>query len=147
LKAGCDWAVPTNSAVSLGGGGILDLNGKAARISSVEYTAGGGMIVNDSGAEMPESFSLRTTVEDIVAGRAIALVGDQNLDGVPLTIEGDDFTGLVKGTRYKVLSVTSGTLAGMPAISGATPPAPWTYVVRGNDLTLHYVKGTVFLLR
>ncbi|MCR5413657.1 MAG: hypothetical protein K6F50_02880 [Kiritimatiellae bacterium] len=147
LKAGCDWAVPTNSAVSLGGGGVLDLNGKAARISSVEYTAGGGRIINTSAAELPESFSLRTTVEDIVAGREIALIGDQDLDGVPLTVEGEEFTGLEKGTRYKVLSVSGGNLLSAPAVSGAMPPAPWAYVVRGNDVTLQYVRGTMFVVR
>ena len=147
LKAGCDWAVPTNSAVVLGGGGVLDLNGKAARISSVEYVAGGGRIINASAAELPAAFTLRTTVEDIVAGRAITLVGDQNLDGVPLMIEGEDFSGLEKGVRYRVLSVSGGTLTGAPAISGATPPPSWTYTMRGNDLTLQYVRGIIFTIR
>lgn len=148
LKAGCDWAVPTNSAVVLGGGGVLDLNGKAARISSIEYTAGGGSIVNASAAELPASFSLRTTIEDVLADRAIVLQGDQDLSGMTLTVEGDDYSALDKNVpRHRVLTVTGGRLVAAPNIAAAAPPAPWAYTVRPDGIILNYVKGSIFIMR
>ena len=148
LKAGCDWAVPTNSAVVLGGGSVLDLNGKAARISSLEYTAGGGSIVNASAAELPASFALRTTIEDVLADRAIALQGDQDLSGLTLTVEGDDYSALDKNApRHRVLTVTGGRLVAAPNIVAAPPPAPWAYTVRPDGIILNYVKGSVFIMR
>jgi autotransporter-associated beta strand protein len=148
LKAGCDWAVPTNSAVVLGGGGVLDLNGKAARISSIEYTAGGGSIVNASAAELPATFSLRTTLEDILADRAIVFSGDQDLSGVTLTVEGDDYSALDKNApRHRVLTVTGGRLVSAPNIAAALPPAPWAYTVRPDGIILNYVKGSIFIMR
>ena len=148
LKAGCDWAVPTNSAVSLGGGGVLDLNGKAARISSIEYTAGGGSIVNASAAELPATFSLRTTLEDVLADRAVLLQGDQDLSGVTLTVEGDDYSVLDKAApRHHVLTVTGGRLVSAPNIVAEPPPAPWAYTVRPDGVILNYVKGSIFIMR
>ncbi len=148
LKAGCDWAIPTNSAVKIGGGATLDLNGKAAKISSVEYLAGGGEIINGGAAELPVSFSMRMSVDDIVEGRAIALAGDQNLSGLTLTVEGDDYSGLDENVRrYHVLTVQGGALTGAPEISAAVPPKPWQYVVRRDGVTLQCVKGTTVLFR
>ena len=148
LKAGCDWAIPTNSAVKIGGGATLNLNGKEAKISSVEYLAGGGQITNGGAAELPASFSMRMSVDDIIAGNAIELTGSQDLSGITLTVDGDDYSALDENVRrYNVLKVSGGTLTGAPTISAAAPPTPWQYTVRGDGVVLQYVKGTTFVFR
>ena len=148
LKAGCDWAVPADSALVIKGGGVLDLNGKEARISSVEYGPGGGSIANAAAAELPATFSMRTTIDDVLAGRAIAFSGSQDLTGITLAVEGDDYSALDKNVRrYRVLTVSGGVLTGAPTIVAEPPPAPWAYTVRTDGVLLNYVAGAVFTLR
>ena len=148
LKAGCDWAIPTNSAVSIGGGATLDLNGKVAKISSIEYTAGGGSIVNGSAAELPAVPSLRLSTTDITSGRAIEFSGDRDFSGSTLTIEGDDYSGLDENVRrYRVLSV-SGALAAAPALNvESDPPSPWCFKTRSDGIVLLRPKGGMVILR
>ena len=147
LKADVDYAIPTNAAVRLAGGD-LDLNGKAACITGVVYAAGGGRILNAGAATLPDAFSLETTVDDIVAGKAIALTGDVDLEGVPLTVFGDDFSALdpKKKGGYPVVTAT-GTLTGAPALTSEPLPANWAFRPRGNKISLVYLKGTMLIVR
>ena len=149
LKAGCDWAIPTNSAVRVSGGGVLNLNGKTARISSIEYGPGGGSVINGSAAELPATVSFALSLDDILAGNAITFTGSQDFTGATLAISGDDYSGFDKAVRrYAVLTVSDGSLTGAPTISPETaPPAPWCFVARNDGVVLTYVKGAIFTVR
>ena len=147
LKADAGYAIPSNAVVRLAGGD-LNLNGKAACITGVVYAAGGGRILNAGAATLPDAFSLETTVDDIVAGKAIALAGDVDLEGVPLTVFGDDFSALdpKKKGGYPVVTAT-GTLTGAPALTSEPLPANWAFRPRGNKISLVYLKGTMLIVR
>ena len=104
--------------------------------------------MNASAAELPASVSLRTTIEDVLADRAIVLQGDQDLSGMTLKVEGDDYSALDKNVpRHRVLTVTGGGLVAAPNIVAAPPPAPWTYTVRPDGIILNYVRGSLFIMR
>ena len=149
LKAGCAWAIPSNTAVRVVGGGVLDLNSKAAKVASVEYGPGGGSIANALAGTLPASFSLRLSVEDVAAERPILLSGNQDLSGVTLTVEGDDYSCLDASRRsYRVLQLTDGgVLSGAPAVDAVLPPEPWRYITCSDGVMLRRIKGSVFLLK
>lgn len=147
LQTDVDWALPSNACVRLTGG-TLHLYGKAAYITNVVYGAGGGWIKKTENATLPETFSMEMTIDEIVAGKAIAFVGKVNVSGRPLTITGDDFSALdptVKG-GYPVVTATS-ELIGEPEISVAQLPPNWHFRQRGKDIRLVYRNGTMLIVK
>ena len=145
LKANCDWAIPTNSAVRLEGGN-LDLNGKVAKISSVTYGAGGGQILNAENAELPATASIVIDIADLVAGNPVALTGDVDLSTTPITITGD-VSLLEEGAKYVLATTTDGTFIGKPTYTLEDEPANWGLANRGTKLVYRFVKGALILVR
>lgn len=148
LKTSVDYALPSNAVVRLAGGD-LDLGNAAACITNLEYRAGGGRVLNAANAILPSTFTLSTTVEDVLAEKAIAYTGDLDLSDVKLTIEGDDFSRLdeTKAGGYPVLTVTDGVLSGTPDLVAAPLPENWAYRQRGNSIRLCFLKGTLLLVK
>ena len=148
LKASVNYAIPSNAVVRLAGGD-LDLNNLAACVTNLEYAAGGGRILNAANAILPATFTLSTTVDDIVAEKAIAYTGDLDLTGVRLTVSGDDFSQLdeAKLGGYPVLTVTDGVLSGTPDLVAAPLPENWVYRQRGNSICLCFLKGTMLIVK
>jgi autotransporter-associated beta strand protein len=148
VRAQCDWALPTNTVLKIGGGSVLNLNNHAAKISSIEYFSGGGFIEGAGNAVIPETFSMSIDVSDIISGCPIVLGGDRNLDGRLLTVTGDDFSALDKTKiRYRVITVSGGTASGSPSIESAELPPRWSYVTDRKGVSLSYSRGTVLLFR
>ena len=145
LKANCDWAIPTNTAVKLEGG-VLDLNHKVAKISSVEYGAGGGQILNAENAEIPGTASLTIDIADLVAGKSVALTGDVDLANLAITITGD-VSLLEEGAKYVLATTTGGTFIGKPTYTLEDEPANWGLANRGTKLVYRYVHGMLMLVR
>lgn len=145
LKAKCDWAIPTNTAVRLEGGN-LDLNGKVAKISSVTYGAGGGQILNAENAELPATASIVIDIADLVAGNPVALTGDVDLSTMPITITGD-VSLLVEGAKYVLATTADGTFIGKPTYTLEDEPANWGLANRGTRLVYRFVKGALILVR
>lgn len=145
LKANCDWAIPTNTAVRLEGGN-LDLNGKVAKISSVTYGAGGGQILNAENAELPATASIVIDIADLVAGNPVALMGDVDLSTMPITITGD-VSLLEEGAKYVLATTTDGTFIGKPTYTLEDEPANWGLANRGAKLVYRFVKGALILVR
>jgi autotransporter-associated beta strand protein len=147
VTAICDWALPTNTVLKLGGGCAVNLNGTKAKISAIEYLPGGGSVSGTTNAEMPDALSMSIDLADIVAGNPIVLNGDVDLSEIPLTVTGDDFSALDKADiRYSVVTVT-GTATGSPELTAATPPPRWSYVSSRKGVALSCSRGTVLLFR
>lgn len=147
LKAGCDWAVPTNSPVVLAGGKI-DFGGKVGSVSKITYTVGGGSIVNAENVTLPSTFDLAITAEEVLAKKSIPLTGDQDLTGKTLTITGD-FSSLDPEVcrKYTVVSVSGGTISGEPTIVAPALPKDWSFVTRPNGVKLVNPLGMMLLVR
>ena len=145
LKVCCDWAIPTNTAVKLAGGD-LDLNHKVAKISSVEYGAGGGRILNAENAEIPGTASLAIDIADLVAGKSVALTGDVDLSDLAITITGD-VSLLEEGAKYVLATTTGGTFIGKPTYTLGDEPVNWGLANRGTKLVYRYVHGMLMLVR
>ena len=146
LKVSCDGAIPAGSDVVLSGGGILDLDDTVQKIASVTYRVGGGQIVNAGHAEMPDTAVLEISVDDILAGKSIALAGDVDLSKVTLTITGEFPAEMSESMRYAFVT-TTGRLSGIPTICAPALPKSWRIFVRSSRLTLRRMNGGVIVLR
>ena len=148
LQTDVDWALPSNACVRLSDGGTLHLYGKAAYITNVVYAAGGGWIKKRENATIPDTFTMETTIDDIVAGKAIAFVGKVDVAGIPLTIFGDDFSALDPEKKGGYPVVTAGSeLNGEPDIRVAPLPPNWYFRQREKDIRLVYRKGTLLIVK
>ena len=148
LKAGADWAIPAGTAVTLSGGGILDFNATTGEVASVTYGVGGGSIINAENAVLPQSLSFTIDVEDMLAGRSIPMTGDISLDGAEIRLTGD-LTRLNPETcrRHTLISVSGGTVSGMPALAGSEVPEKWVLAVEGGNVRLVRPYGFTFTVR
>lgn len=146
LKAGCDGAIPTNTAVTISGGGVLDLNGKAAKLASVSYGAGGGKIINATGADVPAADAITLSFADVLAGRFVALSGDVDLSGVTLTLTGD-VPALDENAKYPVVKVSDGQASGAPTIVSAPLPKGWVFRVNPSGVKIVKPKGLLMTVR
>jgi autotransporter-associated beta strand protein len=148
LKANADWAIPAGTAVMLSGGGILDFNGKTGEVASVTYGVGGGSIINAENAVLSQSLSFTIDVEDMLAGRSIPMTGDISLDGAEIRLTGD-LTRLNPETcrRHTLISVSGGTVSGMPALAGSEVPEKWVLAVEGGNVRLVRPYGFTFTVR
>jgi len=148
LVQGVAAAIPTNTAVELRNGGVLDLGNLGGKISSITYGAGGGSVIRTEGATLPGQFSMTIGIDEILAGRAIALPGDAvNLDGITLTITGD-VSKLTQATELKYTIVTAGgALIGTPNIVCGPLPGQWKISTNGKRIVLFNQRGTIVVFR
>jgi autotransporter-associated beta strand protein len=148
LKAGADWAIPAGTAVMLSGGGILDFNGKTGEVASVTYGVGGGSIINAENVVLSQSLSFTIDVEDMLAGRFIPVTGDISLDGVEIRLTGD-LTRLDPETcrRHTLISVSGGTVSGMPVLAGSEVPEKWELAVGSGKVRLVYPYGFMLMVK
>ena len=117
LVCGCDWALPTNTAVRLAGG-TLDLNGKQALISSLE-------VVPNAGATLTGATSGVLPASMAVAGDVQAL----------------------RGHSLRLLSVPDGFPDGVPAVTSNDDDPHWMPVCRNGLLRLVWADGMVITFR
>ena len=146
LKAECDGAIPAGTDVVLSGGGILDLGDTVQKIASVTYRVGGGQVINAGHAEMPDTAALEISVDDILAGKALALAGDVDLSKMTLTITGAFPEEMPESKRYAFVT-TTGRLSGRPTIHAPDLPKDWWISVGASRLTLRPMKGGLLILR
>ena len=145
LTAGCDWAVPPGTDLVLSGGGVMDFNGKTGEVASVTFKAGGGSIVNAEMVDAPSSVSMEIGIDDLIAGKAIALDGDVDLSNATITITGD-VSALDKSDRRYAVVTATGNLTGDPEIVCPTLPYGWRFRVRKNSLVLSWSEGSIIML-
>ena len=151
LKAGADWAIPTNTAVVLAGGS-LDFNGKTGEVSSVTYMAGGGAILNAGNVAFSGTTAVTVSTADLLAGRAATFQGDTDLSAMVLSVTGsaDD---LDDSAVYTVATVPEGMrFTGTPTISldpsfDDSAGRSWRVKVRGRRVTLSVQRGMVLIYR
>ena len=148
LRAGCNNAIPAGTDLVLSGGGVLDLDGKAANISSVSYGVGGGAIRNASAATLPASATMTISFDDIVAGRTIALEGNVDLSKIELTVVGDvPELDPERIGGYKFVTVSGGVCTGKPSIVSAALPNRWAFVASGRGVSLKHQRGMRIIFR
>ena len=146
LVAGCDWAIPADTAVILSDGGTLDLGDRINRVSSVTYQIGGGSIARSGSAEMPESVTFEVYVDEVLAGKAIPFSEDFDLSKVTLSVKGafpDDMDG---ETRYPFVT-TTGQFAGKPSVSAPALPAGYRFAFGPKRISLIPMKGFLVICR
>ena len=143
LKAGADWAFPSNTVVKLEGG-TLDTNGKKCAFGGFEGAA--GKLVGDitTGA-----FSV--DMAEVVAGRHAVIEGKVTLsEGAVLSLlnqaafDPKDLT-----TRRYVLATADaweGSFASVPTIMGPDN-RPWEIKISGRNLVLRYPVGLTLIVR
>ena len=130
----------------LSGGGGMDFNGKTGEVASVTFKAGGGSIVNAEMVDAPSSVSMEIGIDDLIAGKAIALDGDVDLSNATITITGD-VSALDKSDRRYAVVTATGNLTGDPEIVCPTLPYGWRFRVRRNSLVLSWSEGAIIMLR
>jgi len=146
LKAGCDWAVPTNSPVVLAGGD-LDFNGKTGEVASVTYLAGGGSIKNAQNVVVAGAVDMAISTAELAAGKSIDLSDDFDLSGASLRVTGDA-SALSEGSRYTIVKSTDGTLSGTPSITLDPSFGPlWRVKVRRSRVVLSVQRGMVISVK
>ena len=117
LVCGCDWALPTNTAVRIAGG-TLDLNGKQALISSLE-------VVPNAGATLKGATSG-------VLPASIAVAGDVQA---------------LRGHSLRLLSVPDGFPDGVPAVTSNDDDPHWKAELRNGLLRLVWMDGFSIIIR
>jgi hypothetical protein len=97
---------------------------------------------------LPQSPSFTIDVEDMLAGRSIPVTGDISLDGAEIRLTGD-LTRLNPETcrRHTLISVSGGTVSGMPALAGSEVPEKWVLAVEGGKVRLVRPYGFTFTVR
>lgn len=146
IKVGCNNAIPENASIVLNGGDI-DFNGKMCSVGRVTYCVGGGHLLNAANVQLPETFDMVITAEDILAGKSVVLTGSQNLDGSTLTVTGD-FSGLdseVCGS-YTVVSHASGQVTGTPDVVAPVLPKGWQFKTSTSGVRLRHSNGLKFII-
>lgn len=146
LAAGCNWAVPVNTSVIISDGATLDLGNRVHRISSVTYQVGGGAIARSGSAEMPDAVTFEISVDDILAGKSIALSGDFDLSKVTLCIDGSFPDEMDMKTRYPFVT-TSGSFTGIPTVLAPRLPVGYRFVYGQKRVSLAPSKGFVVICR
>ena len=127
LKMGCDWAIPVDSTIVLGGG-KLNMNSKTL----------------EDGSILPKNWAV-----DMDRVRAGGTVTNNWSLAFP---EGATFTVLNAGEltesdkSISTLLYVNGTVTGAPAIQGVTDPR-WKVAWNGNRLALRYIRGAVMTIR
>jgi hypothetical protein len=117
-------------------------------VASITYGVGGGSIINAENVVLPQSPSFTIDVEDMLAGRSIPVTGDISLDGAEIRLTGD-LTRLNPETcrRHTLISVSGGTVSGMPALAGSEVPEKWVLAVEGGNVRLVRPYGFTFTVR
>ncbi len=147
LKAGCDWAVPPDTALVLSGGGVMDFNGKTGEVASVTYGAGGGTIANSALVNLPTTSAVTIDVDDLLAGEKVSFEGDVDLDELSVTLTGDT-AKLVESDRRYTLVEAEGSISG--AVDVATEgdlPDGWSFKIVDSRLVLAFSKGTILIIQ
>ena len=141
LKLGCDWAVPSNSTVTVAAGATLDLNGKAFSPGNV---SGAGTITGATTA--PSEWII--DLEDVMAGSYTKFNGTVTFPaGARIVLLNADKADK-KDRRY--------LLAQMQSFSGVLPEVvdedgnpleKWQLLATGGKLRLSYPSGTAISFR
>ena len=138
LKVGCNNAIPENASIVLNGGDI-DFNGKVCSVGRVTYGVGGGQLRNTANVQLPSTFDVAITAEEILAGRSVVLTESQDLDGSTLTATGD-FSALDPDvcSSYTVVSHVNGSVTGVPIVIAPKLPRGWQFETLATCVALRY---------
>ena len=138
LKVGCNNAIPENASIVLNGGDI-DFNGKVCSVGRVTYGVGGGQLRNTANVQLPSTFDVAITAEDILAGKSVVLTESQSLDGSALTVTGD-LSALDPDVcrSYTVVSHASGQVTGAPVVIAPKLPIGWQFETSAAGVVLRY---------
>ena len=147
LKVGCDNAIPAGTSVLLAGGDI-DFNDKVCSVANVTYGVGGGRLLKTGNVQLPSTFDMAITADEILSNQSVPLSGNQDLTGKTLIVTGD-FSSLDPEVcrRYTVVSVTGGTISGEPTIVAPALPKGWSFVTRLNGVKLVNPLGMLMIVR
>ncbi len=141
LKVGCNNAIPANASIVLNGGNV-DFNGKECSVGRITYCVGGGRLLNTENVQLPSTFGVAITAEEILAGRYVLLTESQDLDGSTLTATGD-FSSLDPDvcSGYTVVSHVNGSVTGAPVVIAPKLPRGWQLETSAEGVKLCYSKG------
>ncbi|MCQ2391274.1 MAG: autotransporter-associated beta strand repeat-containing protein [Kiritimatiellae bacterium] len=147
LYCGCDWAIPTNSAVVLKGGGILDFGHHTGEVARVSFGPGAGTFKNNENALVPAVSGVEISVAELLNGESVPFAANQSLDGFDVTIVGDLEELASSGKkRFTILSNTK-DFTGAPTFVASDLPKGWEYCVTSKDVSLFRASGMKILLR
>ena len=135
LKLGCDWAIPSNSAVVVSSGATLDANGVAFFPGSL---SGGGTIAG--GVTMPAEWTL--DMADVTAGKHAVFSGEVSFPaGARLVLRNANLAD--DAVRRYVLAEMASVSGELPTLSAddAQFSSRWKLAVSGGKLKLVMPKG------
>ena len=140
LKVRCDWAIPSNTVLTLNSGAILDLNDKEITFCGLNGT--GGTVENGA---------LKLTGEWVVDAVKLAADGDSgefdaDIEINDLKVSISDETLLGADTwKYVLFSVAENrSITGIPQSVGMKG---WRIEMNDRSCNLVKFRGTVFTLR
>lgn len=143
LKAGGDWAFPSNTVVKLEGG-TLDTNGKKCAFEDVE--CGSGSLVGDLATD-----SLTVDMAEVVKGNHVTVNGKVTLgEGSLLTLTNLAAFDPTDLSRRRIVLATAdaweGEFESVPTIEGPNGRL-WQVKTGAQDLVLSYPLGMMMLVR
>lgn len=147
LRCGCEEAIPADRDLTLAGGGVLDLNGKAVTIRSVTMGAGGGSIANAENATLPGEVTATIDIDDLLVGKSLELQGDVNLSGWTITVTGDLSKVREEDCKYAIVKTSGGALSGTPTINIGEIPKGWSLHRNANRISLSVDRGILLIVR
>ena len=140
LKAGIDWAIPSNTVVNLTGG-TLDLDGKKAAFSQINFA--GGALAGASALAMPADWTI-----DILQSTPATINGALVFpEGCTITLVNSDQA--VDKARYTLLRFPDGATGDTPAIEGlpTVGKVRWMIERSATELRLVQPRGTALYFR
>jgi autotransporter-associated beta strand protein len=146
LKAGCDWAISTNSAVVLKNGGVLDFNSKKGAVKALTYGAGGGLLKNAANVEIVSDFDIVLSADDVMGGAAASFGGKIDLDGKTLKVNGD-LSAIAEGSARRYTLVSAPEITGEPVFECGELPKYWTLRVRNASVELVRARNFSLVVR
>ena len=141
LKLGCDWAVPSNSTITVAAGATLDLNGKAFSPGNV---SGAGTIVGAT--TVPSEWII--DMDDVIAGSYTKFNGKVTFPaGARIVLLNADKAD--KNDRRYTLAQMQSFSGALPEVvdSDGNPLERWQLQATGGNLRLSYPAGTAISFR
>ncbi|MGN0832356.1 MAG: hypothetical protein ACI4RD_01745 [Kiritimatiellia bacterium] len=148
LVAGSSGAIPDGTVLKLSGGGVLDFNGHAVVVDSVEYGVGGGSYVNADNVVFTSAAARKIVIDidDLLAGKTVPF---DVVDLAEMTVRvTGDLTKLDPEVSSHYRFVTASSASGTPTFETDVPlPAGWSFKTDGAGVRLSASRGLILIIR
>ena len=144
LKATCDWAIPSNTVLTISNGATLDLNGKRATFAGLGGNGGtvmSGSVVLEDGATV--------SAKQFISRETTAVAGTVDLSGVSEICLADAECLDESAAQLRGLDLFRATQIVMPSGGVAVTGVPngFRAVLHANGLRLAPERGAVLIIR